>query len=268
MRRCFGAGYGSCNPPLLLTPQGRKYARRWVELAVHTLCYAKTHTDIAAGNIEVFAMHELMSVRKEGTSKFTVSTRRQAGGVVLAWPTRAAVRRHPAPEMGGLRWCLSSSAGVCCRRAGRSPPGAGRHERTPHAPHCTLQLKFPERYLEFKVENGSELERDRWVATVQNARDDALSAQGAAAQGGHRLLQLKKQAEDALLDDPASSGSPRITARSSHSSDGACSRASSRGASAADSRWAPGAPGTHMLHPAGWCSHAYSRPEPPGLKPP
>lgn len=52
--------------------QGIKYGRRWVDICRDTLVYARTHSDMAAGNIQVFAMHELAWVRKEGTAKFVV----------------------------------------------------------------------------------------------------------------------------------------------------------------------------------------------------
>lgn len=50
-----------------------KYTRRWVEVTPDTLAYSTSPSEIAAGNIQVFSMRDLAWVRKEGTSKFTVS---------------------------------------------------------------------------------------------------------------------------------------------------------------------------------------------------
>ncbi|WIA08989.1 hypothetical protein OEZ85_008403 [Tetradesmus obliquus] len=82
-----------------------------------------------------------------------------------------------------------------------------------------FQVRFPERVLTFKVEAGGKHERDTWVEALEQAKQ--LGAETGRRRGSaEKLEQLKKTAEEMLLEQSEDSGSASTAYRGSSSSAG------------------------------------------------
>lgn len=150
--------------------QGAKYKRRWVEITADTMVYAPSQQDALTGQIQVFAIADMVWVKPAADTKFLVSN-----------PTPAGCYSAPPQQQEGSR-------------AATKPTSSRRLLWTLFASLLCLhlQVKFPERTLKFKVAAGGQEEREQWVAALHNARKINEAARQERNSGAGKLEQLQK----------------------------------------------------------------------------
>lgn len=76
-----------------------KYKRRWVELTTATLVYCPTQLDVLTGQLQVFAVADMIWVRAEADTKFQVGVCRTGG--TAAWSV-TRLQSGQQPHLGAV----------------------------------------------------------------------------------------------------------------------------------------------------------------------